>query len=176
MQENVQTSALFKPGESGNPAGSESRAARRKRIEALVASWCEPVGVTLSPAERLLAERAADLSLRHFHGNDDMLKQTALLARLLALCGLARTVRLEQHISAKRPAAWPYSVEQDFAPRAPEPADIAEPSAAERYLAEALAEQQAESDQSDQRDGDTEAAPSEETAPTARAMAGNGLP
>jgi hypothetical protein len=78
-------------GVSGNPAGKESRAQRRERIERIVEAWAAPYGGTavLAPAELDLALAAAELSLSKPRRHEDLTRRANTLARLLAQAGLA---------------------------------------------------------------------------------------
>jgi hypothetical protein len=53
------------PGISQFPAGKESKAARRARIDRIVADWCEPAGgiKAFNPAELALLSKAAEMTL-----------------------------------------------------------------------------------------------------------------
>jgi hypothetical protein len=53
------------PGVSQNPAGKESKAARRARIDRIVVEWCEPAGGVerFNPAELALLAKAAEMTL-----------------------------------------------------------------------------------------------------------------
>jgi hypothetical protein len=81
----------WKPGVSANPAGKESRAARRARIEIIVAEWARPFGGigVLAPAELMLARKAAELSLCRPKRAEDTIRYCNTVGRLLAQCGLA---------------------------------------------------------------------------------------
>jgi hypothetical protein len=79
-------------GVSGNPAGAESKAARRARIDALVSEWSEPVGGVgaLKPVEVALLRRAAELYL---YSKPKTIEEQSRIAntigRLVAQSGLA---------------------------------------------------------------------------------------
>jgi hypothetical protein len=79
------------PGVSQNPAGRESKAQRRERIERIVETWAAPYGgaAVLSPAELDLALAAAELSLSKPRRHEDLTRRANTLARLLAAAGLA---------------------------------------------------------------------------------------
>jgi hypothetical protein len=94
------------PGVSANPSGRETAAARRARIDAIVARWTQPFGgvSVLSPAELALASTAAALSLERPRKRADMLTQANTVARLLALAGLAtRRTRPREVVEPEEP-------------------------------------------------------------------------
>jgi hypothetical protein len=79
------------PGVSQNPAGRESKAQRRERIERIVAGWCEPFGgpSILQPAEYALLRTAAELTLHRPRRHEDAVRYANTISRILAQCGLA---------------------------------------------------------------------------------------
>jgi hypothetical protein len=78
-------------GTSGNPRGSESRAAKEARVDAIVAEWTRPYGgaSNLPPCNVVLLKHAADLSLRRPRRADDQVRLANTVSRLVAQAGLA---------------------------------------------------------------------------------------
>jgi hypothetical protein len=95
---------LYRPGQSGNPRGRESAAARQVRRDALMALWAEPVGglSMLKPAELGLLQRAADLYLKPLRRGEDPVRSLNTVSKILALIGL-----VDRRRKRERPAATP---------------------------------------------------------------------
>ena len=85
-QDQSQASTRFRPGESGNPAGSLSAKARQDRIEARARELAVEFGGydTLSPVDRVLVEQAAQLLLRKPRAGWDVIRHANSVQRLLA--------------------------------------------------------------------------------------------
>src|SRR5947209_6686214 len=81
---------LYRPGQSGNPRGRESNAARQAKRDALMALWAEPIGgvSVLKPAEFGLLQRAADLYLKPLRRGEDPVRSLNTVSKILALIGL----------------------------------------------------------------------------------------
>jgi hypothetical protein len=96
----------WQKGVSGNPAGKESLARRRERIEATVEAWCAPYGgpSILQPAEMALVRRAAELSLCRPRRHEDVIRYTNAISRILAQCGLATRHERELVVEEVPPA------------------------------------------------------------------------
>src|SRR5712671_359336 len=80
----------FKPGQSGNPAGRESNAARAARISRKADEWLAPFGGAgaFAPAERDLVLRAADLHTAMPRRGEDPVRRARTVAALLAAAGI----------------------------------------------------------------------------------------
>jgi hypothetical protein len=80
----------FQPGQSGNPAGRESRAARAVRIEAKARELAQEFGGydALSPVDRVLVTQAATLLLRRPKSAEDVVRVANSIQRLLASVAL----------------------------------------------------------------------------------------
>jgi len=91
MVELAKSNPSWLPGVSQNPSGRESAAARRARIEKIVAAWAGPFGGVdaLLPAELVLAHTAAELSLYRPRRHEDAVRQANAISKLLAQAGLA---------------------------------------------------------------------------------------
>jgi hypothetical protein len=85
------TTHLWPPGRSQNPAGRESKAARRARARQLVEAWAEPWGgsAALTPVARTLAMTAAEVFLSNPKSAEDISRRANSIARLLQQAGLA---------------------------------------------------------------------------------------
>ena len=82
---------LWRKGTSGNPRGSESKAARLARRDAIIAGWCEPYGglASLKPAEVHLLIEAADLAMRpRPRREEDHCRRVNAISKILAQVGL----------------------------------------------------------------------------------------
>jgi len=79
----------FQPGVSGNPKGSESKAERHARREALIRQWTEPFGgmASLQAAEIDLLHQAAELALRKYPRREAV-RVANTISKILAQCGL----------------------------------------------------------------------------------------
>jgi hypothetical protein len=83
----------WKPGQSGNPAGKETAAAKRARVQGMVAGWVAELaalGVHAGTAERLLLQRAAELSQVRPHRNEDHVRTVNTISKLLAQAGFRK--------------------------------------------------------------------------------------
>jgi hypothetical protein len=85
------------PGVSQNPAGKESKAARRARIERIVSDWCEPAGGTkaFNPAELALLARAAEMTLVLPRNPEDQVRVLNSIRGVLKQLGLVQHRRRE---------------------------------------------------------------------------------
>jgi hypothetical protein len=94
-------------GVSGNPAGKESRAQRRQRVEQLVEAWAAPFGGVdvLTPAELQLALTAGELSLSQPRRHEDLVRRANTISRLLAQAGLANRHVRELPVEEYEPPA-----------------------------------------------------------------------
>lgn len=77
-------------GVSGNPKSSITTAERRARIAAKVDAWVAELGGPVGSAEREMLWRAAELSMLHPRRNEDMVRTTNAIGRLLAQAGFHR--------------------------------------------------------------------------------------
>jgi hypothetical protein len=80
----------FQPGISGNPAGSESAAARRARVAAKVETWVQELGDKVGAVERDLLQRAAEMSLLRPRRHEDLVRVTNTISKLLAQAGFRK--------------------------------------------------------------------------------------
>jgi hypothetical protein len=89
---------------SGNPRGRETKAQRQAKLDAIVADWCAPYGgvASLKPAEKALAYRAAEMSLRRPARNEDMTRTANAIARILHQCGLVDRRRRREPAPARQ--------------------------------------------------------------------------
>ena len=81
----------WRPGQSGNPRGRESKATRLARREATIARWAEPFGgvAALKPAELDLLHQAAELSLMRPRTVEDQVRVANTISKILAQVGFA---------------------------------------------------------------------------------------
>jgi hypothetical protein len=81
----------FKPGQSGNPAGRESKTAREARITGIIAEWTAPYGgvAMFNAAEHALLQQAVELSLRRTRAWHDQVKVARTVSKLLMQLGIA---------------------------------------------------------------------------------------
>jgi hypothetical protein len=99
-------------GVSGNPAGKESRASRRARIDRIVADWCEPAGGTkaFNPAELALLAKAAEMTLVLPRDPGNQVRVLNSVRSVLSQCGLLGRKRepaklsLAEYLARKNPA------------------------------------------------------------------------
>jgi hypothetical protein len=96
-------------GTSANPRGRESYAARRARRERIVAEWAAPFGGVgvLKPAEVVLLDQAAELSLRRPRTAEDCVRIANSISKLMAQCGLAHRNHVEPRVPISEPAPVP---------------------------------------------------------------------
>ena len=113
---------LWRPGQSGNPRGSESKAARKARIAAIIAEWVAPHGGTAAfgAAELALLNRAAELSLLRPRNPLDGIRAANTVARILALLGLVdgRRKREPVHVPLRERLAAEIAVNESRQPPA----------------------------------------------------------
>lgn len=95
----------WRPGQSGNPRGRESKVSRLARREAIIARWVEPYGgiVALKPAELDLLHQAAELSLMRPRTVEDQTRAANTISKILAQCGLADKRRKRELSEAPTP-------------------------------------------------------------------------
>jgi hypothetical protein len=88
----------FQPGQSGNPAGRESKTAREARIAGIIAEWTAPYGgaAAFNAAEHALLQQAVELSLRRTRTWHDQLKVARTVSKLLLQLGIATGRKREQ--------------------------------------------------------------------------------
>src|SRR6516165_2036056 len=79
----------WRPGQSGNPCGRESKASRLARREAIIARWAEPFGgiAALKPAELDLLHQAAELSLMRPRTVEDQVRVANTISKIMAQVG-----------------------------------------------------------------------------------------
>jgi hypothetical protein len=99
---------VFKPGQSGNPAGRESKTAREARIAGIIAEWTLPYGgaAAFNAAELALLQQAVELSLRRTRTWHDQLKVARTISKLLVQVGIVRGRRREVAESGLSLAAY----------------------------------------------------------------------
>jgi len=92
----------WRPGQSGNPRGRESKASRLARREATIARWAEPYGgvAELKPAELDLLHQAAELSLMRPRTVEDQVRVANTISKILAQVGFADKRRKREPPSA----------------------------------------------------------------------------
>src|SRR5262245_42752286 len=80
---------LYRKGESGNPRGRESKAARIERRDAIIAGWAEPVGgmAVLKPAELELLRIAAELSMSRPRNAEQRTRHANTISKIMAQVG-----------------------------------------------------------------------------------------
>jgi hypothetical protein len=76
----------YKPGQSGNPAGSLSKAAKRARVLARAEELAQEFGGLdkLTPVDRLLVEQAAALSMKEPRAYEHIVRHANSINRLLS--------------------------------------------------------------------------------------------
>jgi hypothetical protein len=81
-----QSSTRFRPGQSGNPFGRLSNAARQERINAKARELAVELGgwAALSPVDRVMLEQASELLLRRPRSAEDRVRHANAVQRLLA--------------------------------------------------------------------------------------------
>jgi hypothetical protein len=102
-------------GTSQNPAGKEGKAARRVRLEAIVAEWCEPIGgvSNLRSAEYALLIRTAEMMIYRPKQRtaEDEVRVVNTISRVLTQVGLidkrrkreaAKPPTLAEYLSGRR--------------------------------------------------------------------------
>jgi hypothetical protein len=78
---------------SGNLKGSLTAAAKRARLKDIVDGWIAELvalGIRAGTAERLLLQRAAELSLVRPHRNEDQVRTANTISKLLAQAGFRK--------------------------------------------------------------------------------------
>src|SRR5438132_216609 len=95
----------FRPGQSGNPSGRLSNAARQERIEQKTKELAIEFGglETLSPVERALLDQAAVLLLRKPRSAEDVVRVANSVQRLLGALGKRKRRREPEHVPLRAP-------------------------------------------------------------------------
>jgi hypothetical protein len=80
----------YRRGQSGNPAGSLSRAAKLARRDALIAEWTRDIGGegALSAVELDLVRKAAELMMLRSSKAEDAVRVANSVSKILAQVGL----------------------------------------------------------------------------------------
>jgi hypothetical protein len=99
MQVHDAVTGRFLPGRSGNPAGRMSRTEKRARVTAQVEAWVAELGGRVGTAERIMLQRAAELSMLHPRRNEDATRTANTIAKLLAQAGFHRHRKRRQERS-----------------------------------------------------------------------------
>jgi len=90
----------FRPGQSGNPSGRLSNAARQERIEQKTKELAIEFGglETLSPVEKVMLEQAATLLSRRPSSAEDVVRVANSVQRLLGALGKRKGRREPEHV------------------------------------------------------------------------------